>query len=264
MSAEAMHCFPLNQSNTMKLNKLNFLILAAATVLTGHAQAAVITNFSSFTQSPNLLPDPNLLTQSFSTTTGVGTNTVTGTATGGSGAAGQAMYLSDSFSLATVGARISASFGSFAGTGTGSQAIGLVVANTEVKTNRNDSLAFFFRRDLINDLGYFATNGSAESTSGFVSIGSNTTNTHPDSIFIERTSNGYILGSITGVTTTNHFTLTIGSGNLTTTGAAVGIYSDVRSTNNVNTLVNFAHIPEPSAALLGGLGMLVLLRRRRA
>lgn len=47
-------------------------------------------------------------------------------------------------------------------------------------------------------------------------------------------------------------------------GEFVGFYTDVRATGTLGTLDNFTLVPEPSVALLGGLGILGLLRRRRA
>lgn len=95
------------------------------------------------------------------------------------------------------------------------------------------------------------------------------TNAIPDSIYIERTATGYELGTITAnvesITQILDFTfMSGGNAVVSANGTAVGIYSDVRNNDNINTLTNFNHIPEPStAALLGGLGLLTLLRRRR-
>ncbi len=46
-------------------------------------------------------------------------------------------------------------------------------------------------------------------------------------------------------------------------GSAVGIYTDVRAAGTLGSLDNLVIIPEPAVALLGGLGLLGLLRRRR-
>lgn len=241
------------------------------------AHAAVLTSFSTFTESPTLLGTPNNRSQAFTTTTGSGTNSIIATAGvnpagGSSTSAGQEVFLSDSFSLATVGARISASLGSFAGTFNASQSIGLVVASTETPTSRTNMLAFFYRAQTTNRLGYFFDDSFATITN-VNSASSDAVNfpvlgitVNPNSIFIERTSaTTYSLGSITGVNTTIHKVLTIGNGvkQVTANGTAVGVYSDVRVSNNVHTLTNFNHIPEPSTALLGALGLLGLLRRRR-
>lgn len=251
---------------------------AISVIACASAQAAVLTSFSTFTESPTLLPGTNTRSQAFTTTTGSGTNSVIATAganpAGGSNtSAGQEVFLSDSFSLATVGARISASLGSLGGTFNNSQAIGLAVATTEAPTSRTNMLTFFYRGQADQRLGYFfddsfgtitAVSSTTADAINFPLLG---VSANPDSIFIERTSaSTYSLGSITGITTTIHKVLNIGTGvsEVTANGTAVGVYSDVRASNNVNTLTNFAHvIPEPSAALLGGLGALLLLRRRR-
>lgn len=142
----------------------------------------------------------------------------------------------------------------FGGTNSASQSIGLAVASSELLTSRVNLIAFYFRRG--GNLVYNSFDGAGANVSGTAALGTY------DSIFIDRTADGYILGSITSAVETTQFTLTFDT-DVTADGSTVGIYSDVRNADNVNTLNNFAVIPEPSTALLGALGALALLRRRR-
>lgn len=266
MTAQLNPFHPFSWRIAMRRNLSRFIAASAALVLTaGTANAAVVTDFSSFSSATsNLLTSPNTRTQAFTTTTGVGTNSVIATATGGTGA-GQAVYLSDNFSLTTVGSRISASLGSLAGTAHGSQGIGLAVASSDAITSRQNLVLFFFRNNAGQEVGFSTINDAGTGPAASVINFGGAALAYPDSIFIERTATGYKLGSITGVTETIHYTPTIGLGDVTANGTAVGIYSDVRNSNNVNTLTNFSHVvPEPgSLALVGFGGLLIGSRRRR-
>ena len=74
----------------------------------------------------------------------------------------------------------------------------------------------------------------------------------------------YVLGytNTSNVETTSQTVNFTSSSNV---GDAIGFYADLRATGGtLGTLDNLTIIPEPSAALLGGLGVLGLLRRRRA
>lgn len=156
--------------------------------------------------------------------------------------------------------------GSLTGTLGSSQGIGLAVASIEAVTSRTNLFAFYWRYNNAStgQLAYITFNGSgANSSANTETYDKTDPASAPDALFIERTATGYILGSIKGGTETTRYTLTDGVGNVTADGTAVGIYSDARFADNVNTLINFAHVPEPSTALLGGLGLLALLRRRR-
>lgn len=89
--------------------------LICVSVLAVHAaQAAVITDFSSFTEDANILPSPNLIEQDFIVTTTPTTNSIRIDYLSGASVtstAGQAVFLSDSFSL-SVGATIIVDYGS--------------------------------------------------------------------------------------------------------------------------------------------------------
>ena len=71
------------------------------------------------------------------------------------------------------------------------------------------------------------------------------------------TGGGYIVGTFIADAGTQAFTLTAGGGSA---GTAPANNSSIAAQFNA---VQLSAIPEPSAALLGGLGMLFLLRRRR-
>lgn len=83
-----------------------------------------------------------------------------------------------------------------------------------------------------------------------------------DSLFILRSdTDDYELGYYNGATRTVITTRTDMTGN---DASFVGIYADVRAAGTLGSLDNLAVVPEPSTALLGLLGGLGLLRRRRA
>jgi hypothetical protein len=65
---------------------------------------------------------------------------------------------------------------------------------------------------------------------------------------------------------TDKFTLNLGAFNGTSgfsNALGGGTFSVGLADSNTNLVVNFTPVPEPRAALLGGLGLLMLLRRRR-
>jgi len=83
-----------------------------------------------------------------------------------------------------------------------------------------------------------------------------------DKLFIARTgANEYELGYYDGVTRSVIVTRTPAAPN---DGDVVGFYADVRGAGVLGNLDTLEVIPEPSIALLGGLGLIGLLRRRRA
>lgn len=83
-----------------------------------------------------------------------------------------------------------------------------------------------------------------------------------DSLFIARTAaNTYEAGYYEGAVRTIISTRNPATAN---DGDFVGIYADVRGSGVLGSADSISVIPEPSVALLGGLGLLGLLRRRRA
>lgn len=82
-----------------------------------------------------------------------------------------------------------------------------------------------------------------------------------DKLFIARSAtNSYDLGYYNGSTRTVLSTRTGMTGN---DADAIGLYTDVRAAGSLRAVDNLVIIPEPGVALLGGLGLLGLLRRRR-
>jgi hypothetical protein len=140
---------------------------------------------------------------------------------------------------------------------TASQDLGLYVGGTvPVAGTRQDYVAIYARgsNSFIYSRGF---DGTAE----YGLAGPNAVVTY-DSLFIARTAtNTYELGYYDGATRNIVTTRTPTTAN---DGDVVGFYSDVRATGTLGTLDNLRVIPEPSAAMLGGLALFGLLRRRRA
>lgn len=263
----------------MKLKKSPLLCLVVLALGAPAAQAAVITDFSSFTADANILPSPNLIEQTFITTVPTPTtNTIRIDYLGGASVtsvAGQALFLSDSYSL-TVGDTLIVDYGAAStptGGSSGASSFGLAIATNEVNSDRRNLLLWNYRKQVSTGSGlsgssvlrYENFDGGAVFTNA--ATGTFTTLTAgsvPDSLFIKKTATGYDLGYIEGGTSFTSFSLTSGAV-ITTTAAAVGVYADSRGTTSDYTLNNLRIIPvpEPSSALLGLMGSLAMLRRRR-
>jgi hypothetical protein len=267
---------------TQLMKSVKLLSLATLALAVPAANAAVITDFSSFTESGNLIGNPpvpsstNTIEQSFTATTTSTTNSINIDYVSGS-SAGQEGYFSDAYSLATVGKTLIVDFGAATFHGTsGSSSFGLAIASSEANSTRQNMLLWSYRKQAASGTfpsggalqygnfdGTIGTNGSGGFTSGTTTFASiSPTVVLPDSLFITKTATGFDLGYIEGGTSYVLYSLTSGA-TITTTGAAVGVWADSRGADSNYTLNNLRLIPEPSAALLGGLGMLALLRRRR-
>jgi hypothetical protein len=258
----------------MKLKKSPLLCLAALTLGIPAAQAAVITDFSSFTADANILPSPNVIEQTFITTVPTPTtNTIRidylGGA-GGSSVAGQAVLLSDSYSL-TVGQTLVVDYGSATSAASGASSFGLAIATNEVNADRRNMLLWNYRKQTTTGSGLSGgsvlryenfDNGGAFTNTVTGNFTTLTAGSIPDSLFITKTATGYDLGYIEGGTSFTSFSLTSGAV-VTTTANAVGVYADSRGTTSDYTLNNLRIIPEPGSAILGMMGSLALLRRRR-
>jgi hypothetical protein len=260
----------------MKLKKTPFLFLVVIALAAPAAQAAVITDFSSFTADANLLPSPNLIDQTFITSATSSTNTIRIDYLGGASVtsvAGQAVFLSDSYSL-TVGDTLIVDYGAATtptGGASGASSFGLAIATNEVNSDRRNLLVWNYRKQVSTGTGLSGSSvlryenfdsGAAFTNAATGTFTTLTAGSIPDSLFIKKTATGYDLGYIEGGTSFTSFSLTSGAV-ITTTAAAVGVYADSRGTTSDYTLNNLRIVPEPEAALLGSLGMLTLLRRRR-
>lgn len=156
----------------------------------------------------------------------------------------------------------------------GSSALGLAVASSESITSRANLLLFYYRRAATNGtftttggVGYVYFDGSG-ANDAVVNTSFATITFQPDSLYIKKTANGFELGYIEGGIASSAFDLTtIANPKIAgITGAAVGVYADGRqhsTTPYSYKLQNLTVVPEPHATLLGGLGMLGFLRRRR-
>lgn len=237
-------------------------IFAIGLGFTSMASAAVVTNFSNFSESGNLLTGSNDRQQTF-TPTG-GSVTVTTATSENNNIAGQETYMSDEFPTLTTGYRITLDLTS-ANFANSSDVIALAVASTETPGTRNNLLVWGWRTTTMYATVFDGGTGNRFQQLAYPG------GERPDSVFIERTATGWNLGSIEGVTETLFFTniSTFDSNpptstiNITADGTAFGLWSDMRNNASTWTVNNLTVVPEPSTALLGGLGALLLLRRRR-
>ena len=223
------------------------------------AKAAVITDFSTFSETGNLLTSPNTREQTFTPSAG----SITVTSASGSNA-GQEYYMSDAFASFGVGSRISLDLSSFTSS-SASETIAITIANREDIQNDTGSSRIYWgwRPSNTNELNALSFDGAGNAITQPFNSGT----TVPNSVFIERSANGWTFGSITGVTETIHLNevTQINGVNITTDGSAIGLYSDMRD-NSTWTVSNFdaVLVPEPSSSLLllSGVGLMVARRRR--
>lgn len=137
----------------------------------------------------------------------------------------------------------------------GSQDIGLYVGGVAPTTGVRSTYVNIYARNN----GELYSRGFNETTElGLVAGGVLTF----DKLFIARTdTNDFELGYYDGVTRT---VLNTRTGMTNNDADFIGLYTDVRAAGTLRAVDNLVIIPEPATALLGALGMLGLLRRRRA
>jgi hypothetical protein len=247
-----------------------FLPLAKAVIaplLIGSAGAVVIDDFndgslSEYTSTrvlDNAIATANV---GFSSSSG---SLVTTYDTGAS-AAEQVLLMRNDFSLA-VGQTLTIDT-AFATTST-QMDFGLAIAGAAsiVSASAGDSDT----RDLSNFLAVYVRPSQdavrvTSSNNGVVTTATGvlpTAETLVAQLFITRvTSTQFTVGYI-DTSAVSHESLTMDF-TATDVGSTIGFYADMRTTStSLGSLDNLAIVPEPSAALLGGLGLFALLRRRR-
>lgn len=247
-----------------------FLPLANAVIapfLIGSASAVVIDTFSDgslseYTSTRVLDNSVATANVSFSSSTG----SLVSTYDAGTAAAEQVLLMRNDFSLA-VGQTLTIDT-AFATTGT-QMDFGLAIAGAASITSAsagdtdtrdlNNFLAIYVRpsQDAIRVTS--SNNGVVTTSAGVLA----TAETLVAQLFISRvTATQFTVGYI-DTSAVSHDSLTL---NFTATdlGSTLGFYSDMRTAStSLGSLDNLSIVPEPSAALLGGLGLFALLRRRR-
>lgn len=188
------------------------------------------------------------------------TNTYSWGTTGGSLAITTTAYVGiEQFALTrtdrplTIGEELQVDYDA---TNLGSQDIGLYIGSaTPTVDVRSNYLNVYVRNN--SEIYSRGFNGTTE-----VSLAAGGLQANIDQLFIAKTgANNYELGYYVGTTRNVLISRTGVTG---VDGSVIGFYADVRAAGTRGNLDNLTVIPEPSAALLGGLGALGLLRRRRA
>ena len=221
---------------------LGVLFLASIGLVPGLAPAQVlVSDFSNFSESGNLLGSPNVREQAFTPT---GTSvTVTSAASHANGVVGQEAYLSDEFPALTAGDRVTVDL-TAATFNLAPDTIGLAVASMEALTSRTYLLIWGWRTGSM----YLANFGGVSGTEFISQLPAFPGSGRPDSVFIERTATGWTFGSIKGATETIHFAniTAVGTSSITANGAAFGMYSDMRTNASTWTVGNLSlSSPEP-------------------
>lgn len=184
----------------------------------------------------------------------------------GTGAAEQVLLLRNDFSLG-VGQTLSVDT-LFSATGT-QMDFGLAISGagaiTSASTGDTDT------RDLSNFLAIYLRPSQdavrvTSSNNGVVTTGTGvlgTAETLVAQLYITRVSTRQFTVGYIDTSAVSHDALTV---NFTATdlGSQIGFYADLRATStSLGSLDNLAIVPEPAATLLGAVGLLALLRRRR-
>ena len=270
----------------MKLNKLNPLILAAAAVLAGHANAATIAsaNFTGLTASgatgvaisgtagvngftwSRLAPNFTYSTPNVNMQSGTA-NALKATIAGDTfqGMLGTmpstTINIGQTLTLSFIGQYTESPANNFAGlrfgfvnSGDLDNAFGMTVG-----TGGSTSRGIIRDTDSIENSPLTGATSGITSVAGGATVASITTSVFTASFAITRTA-----------TDTYSYFGDVNGSTLTATGVVGGFdnYNAITIRNGSNTAdfqidnVSVTLIPEPSTALLGGLGLLALLRRR--
>ena len=200
----------------------------------------VVTHFSNFSESGNLLLPSTTNTREQSFTPSVspaGSVTVAHVSGGGTG---QETYLTDQFDTLTTGNRITVDLAAATfNSAVGAQTIGLAIASTETPTSRTNLLIWGWRLGSMVVTSFNASGGTTTTLPAFPASG------RPDSVFIERTATGWTLGSIKGGIETIFFTniAAVGATTITANGEAFGLWSDMRLSGGTWTINNLMITP---------------------
>jgi hypothetical protein len=236
-------------------------------LLIGNAGAVVIDTFSDgslseYTSTRVLDNSVATANVAFSSSSG----SLVSTYDSGASAAEQVLLLRNDFSLA-VGQTLTIDT-AFATTGTQMDfglAISGAAAITSASSGDTDT------RDLNNFLAIYVRPSQdavrvTSSNNGVVTTGSGvlaTVETLVSQLYITRVTSTQFTVGYTDTSAVSHDALTV-SFTATDLGSTIGFYSDMRTAStSLGSLDNLTIVPEPSAALLGGLGLFALLRRRR-
>lgn len=237
------------------------LLLAASTFQSVNAASYLIDNFDTNTSVNYItykLLDQNAGTTNVSLVVSGGT--ASNTSSGSTGAE-QSLHLNTT----TISLAVGESLVGFTPTVSGSgNDFGIVIAATpasslgnpaagDVRSGTNFLFVSFRSPTQLNSRGFAGTEVSQAQAFGV----------DADSLYIERTdTNTFSFGYFTGLTKISMVERTVADGSVFN---RVGFYSDLRADGvGFNGFDSLNVIPEPSTALLGGLGMIGLLRRRRA
>jgi len=231
--------------------------------------ATVVSDFSNFSESGNLLPSPNTRGQDFTPGTSPNETRVTVTWDNSGTGVGQETFLSDEFPTLTVGDRISVDLLSGGDFNNGNDSVGLSVASTETPTSRQNLLSWYWIPGIISPTTATlqAATFDGDGNYNYLRLSGVTT---PETLFIERTASGWSFGSIRSSVETVHFAditsmngSTSGAVSITANGSAIGLYSDMRTDTSTGTVDNFTVIPEPSSLCLSYLALGAMAFRRR-
>lgn len=237
------------------------LLLAGFTLQSANAASYLIDDFNSDTSANYTtfkLLDQNAGTTNVSLVISGGTASNTSSGTTG---AEQSLHLNTTTISLAVGESLVGITPTVSGSGndfgiviaaTPSSSLGNPVAG-DVRNGTNFLFISFRSPTQLNSRGFAGSEVSQAQAFGV----------DADSLYIERTgTNTFDFGYFTGLTKTSMVARTVADGSVFN---RVGFYSDLRADGaGYNGFDSLNVIPEPSAALLGGLGLIGLLRRRRA